>query len=200
MSNDIHLNHGPQSHFLDNSLTFMNWNLNSLTKDNFHRVDLIEAHNSIFNHDLISVCETNLNDSVELQEILLNDFSFEPANHPSNSKHGGVGHFYKNTLPTNVRRDLSFDESIVIELKFGRKKVFFTVIYRSPSFNHASREFQTFLLNLKNLQAKIKTENPFAMFLLVILMPNLIYGGLMGMKLLKAVKLMICLLPLVKHR
>ena len=98
----------------------MNWNLNSITKDNFHRVDLIEAHNSIFNYDLISVCETNLNDSVDLPETLLNDYTFEPANHPANVKHGGVGLFYKNYLPVNVRRDLSFDESIVVELKFGR--------------------------------------------------------------------------------
>ena len=36
--------------------------------------------------------------------------------------------------------------------------MFFTVLYRSPSFNHASREFQTFL------QAKIKAGNPFALF------------------------------------
>ena len=117
----------------------------------FHRVDLIEAHNSIFNYDLISVCETNLDDSVELPETLLNDYTFVPANHPLNIKHGGVGIFYKNSLPVNVRRDLSLDESIVVELKFGRKKIFLTVLYRSPSFNHASPEFRDFLFNFKNL-------------------------------------------------
>ena len=69
------------------------------------------AHNSIFNYDLISVCETNLDDSVELPETLLKDFAFVPANHHLNIKHGGVGLFYKNSLPVNVRRDLSFDES-----------------------------------------------------------------------------------------
>ena len=164
MSNDIHLNPGPQPNHQNNCLNFMNWNLNSLTKDNFHRVDLIEAHNSIFNYDLISVCETNLDDSVELPETLLNDYTFEPANNPLNEKHGGVGLFYKNSLPVNVRRDLSFDESIVVELKFGRKKIFLTVLYRSPSFNHASPEFRDFLLNFKNLYSKIKAENPFAMF------------------------------------
>ena len=142
----------------------MYWNLNSLTKDNFHRVDLIEAHNSIFNYNLISVCETNLNDSVSLPETLLNDYIFESANHPSNVKHGGVGLFYKNSLPINIRRDLSFEESIVVELKYGRKKVFFTVLYRSPSFNHISPEFETFIVNFKNLHSKIKAENPFAMF------------------------------------
>ena len=85
--------HGPQSHFQNNFFNFMNWNLNSLTKDNFHRVDLIWAHNSIFIYDLISVCETNLNDSVSLPETLLNDYIFESTNHPSNVKHGGVGLF-----------------------------------------------------------------------------------------------------------
>ena len=42
--------------------------------DNFQRVRLIEAHNYIFNYDLISICETSLNDSVELPETLLNDY------------------------------------------------------------------------------------------------------------------------------
>ena len=114
LSNDIHLNPGPQSHFQNNYLNFMNWNLNSLTKDNFRRVDLIEAHNSIFYYDLIHVCEINLNDSIELPETLLQDYTFVPANHPSNMKHGGVGLFYKNSLPVNVRHDLSFNDSIVV--------------------------------------------------------------------------------------
>ena len=50
----------------------MSWNLNSLAKDNFQRIRLIEAHNSIFNYDLISICETSVNDSVELPSTLLN--------------------------------------------------------------------------------------------------------------------------------
>ena len=46
----------------------MSWNLNSLAKDNFKRVSLIEAHNSLFNYDMISICETSLNDTVEIPE------------------------------------------------------------------------------------------------------------------------------------
>ena len=79
-----------------------------------------------------------------------NDYLFETANHPLNRKHGGVGIFYKNSLPTNIRCDLCFEESIVVELKFGRKKIFLTVLYRSPSFNYTSPEFQAFLLNFRN--------------------------------------------------
>ena len=111
----------------------MSWNVNSLAKNNFQCVRLIEAHNSIFNYDLISICETSLNDSVELPESLLNDYTFVRANNPLNTRNGGVGIFYKNSLPVIVRNDLSFDESIVVELKFGRKKIFFTVLFRTPS-------------------------------------------------------------------
>ena len=103
----------------------MSWDVNSLGKDNFQRVLLIEAHNSTFNYDLISICETSLNDSVELPDTLLNDYIFVPANNPADIRNGGVGLFFKNSLPVIVRTDLSFDESIVVEVKFGRKNSFF---------------------------------------------------------------------------
>ena len=70
----------------------------------------------------------------------------------------------KNSLPVVIRNDLFFDESIVVELKFGRKKIFFTVLYRSPAFDHNSPNLQTFLSHFSNLYAKIKAENPFAVF------------------------------------
>ena len=162
LSNDVHLNPGPN--YQNNFFNFMSWNVNSLSKDNFQRVRLIEAHNAIFNYDLISIGETSLNDSVELPESLLKDYTFVHANNPANTRRGGVGLFYKNSLPVIVRNDLSFAESIVVELKFGRKKIFFTVLYRSPAFNHSSPEFQAFLTNFENLYSKIRNENPFAIF------------------------------------
>ena len=171
--------------------------LNSLAKDNFQRVQLIEAHNSIFDYDLISICETSLSDVVELPETLLDEYTFVPANNPANTRHVGVGLFYKNSLPVIVRNDLSFDESIVVELKFGRRKIFFTVLFRSPSSNHNSPEFKTFLTNFENLYSKIKAEIPFATFLQVISMHTLHFGGLMVMQILKALNLMISLHYLV---
>ena len=162
LSNDIHLKSGP--HLQNNFFNFMAWNLNSLAKDNFQRIRLIEAHNTLFNYDLISICETSLNDSVELPETLLDDYTFLPANNPANARHGAVGLLFKNSLPVIVRNDLSFDESIVIELKFGRKNIFFIVLYRSPAFSHNSLKFQAFLSNFKSLHSKILGENTFAMF------------------------------------
>ena len=54
---------------------------------------------------------------------------------------------------------MSVDGSTVLELKFGRKKICFTVLYRSPASDHNS-----FLSNFSNLYTKIEAENPFATF------------------------------------
>ena len=162
LSNDIEMNPGPS--YCENFFSFMNWNLNSLAKDNFQRVQSIEAHNTLFNYDLISICETSLNSSIEIPDPLLNDYTFLSANHPDNVSHGGVGLFYKNSLPLKQRLDLSFEESIVVELKFGRKKIFFTVLYRSPSIKHGSQGFKDFLDNFNSLHSSIQSENPFGVF------------------------------------
>ena len=122
LSNDVHQNPGPAFH--NCFFTFMTWNVNSLSKDNFKRVDLIEADNSNFNYDLIAICETSLNDSIKLPDKLLNDYTFVPSENPTNTRHGGVGLFYKNSLPIKIRNDLSFEDSIVAELNFGQKKYF----------------------------------------------------------------------------
>ena len=69
----------------------MYWNVNSIAKDDFQHVCLIEEHNSIFNYVLIYICETSLNDSIKLPDILLNDYTFVHSKNPANNRHGGVG-------------------------------------------------------------------------------------------------------------
>jgi len=142
----------------------MSWNLNSLVKNNFERVQLLEAHNALFDYDLISVCETNLTDSLVTKVPEIDGYTFICENHPDNVAQGGVGIYHKNSLPVIVRRDLCFKESLVIELKFGRKKIFFTVLYRSPAFKSNTPEFEAFLANFENLHSNMVAENPFAMF------------------------------------
>ena len=134
----------------------MSWNLNSLAKDNFRRIHLIEAHNALFKYDLISIRETSLNDSVELPENLIDDYTFVPANNPANVRHGGD--------------DLSFDESIVIEIKFGRKKMFLlsyieVLLLTIPRLNSKS-----FCQILKNCIQKFNVKTLLQHFTLAILM------------------------------
>ena len=103
LSNDIEKNPGD---FIHDFFTFCNWNLNSLTKDDFHRVDLLQAFNSNFDYDIISLCETSLNDRSDLSKIKLENYTFIPSYNSNNSMTGGAGLFYKDTLPLKVRNDL----------------------------------------------------------------------------------------------
>ena len=162
MANDIGLNPGPE--IRKKFLHFMNWNLNSLSKNKFERVHFLEAHNAIFNYDIVSICESSLTDALTSQVPKINGYEFVSTNHPADFAHGGVAVYYKDNLPVTVRRDVSFDESIVLELNFGRKKIFFTVLYRSPSIKHSSPEFEEFIQKFKNLHSRIKLENPYTMF------------------------------------
>ena len=140
MSNDTERNSGNNKLF-----TFCNWNVNSL--------NLLEAHNSLFNYDILSLCETNLNATVDLPSNLLDGFKSIFSHHPSGNKRGGVALFYKDNLPLVERNDLSFNECIVTEIHIGRKEVFFIVVYRSPNDKAGSPEFETYTpkLNMKIL-------------------------------------------------
>ena len=124
----------------------------------------MEAHNTLHHYDIISLCETSLNDSIQVPENALPGYKFHSCNHPEGDRNGGVGIFFKDNLPIRIRADLAFDEVIVSELIFGRKKIFFTVLYRNPQHNAQSDEFCGFLENLENLHLKLKNESPYAIF------------------------------------
>ena len=162
LSNDVEVNPGD---FISGFFSFCNWNINSLAKDDFYRAQLLEAHNAIFNYDLISLCETSLNDTVDLPNPLMDGYTFISCNNSQNQRHGGVGLLYKNSLPIKLRNDLAFQESIVVELIFGNKKIFFTVLYRNPAYKSGSVEFNLFLLNFQNMYTSIKNEKPYAVFI-----------------------------------
>ena len=87
LSNDIQLNPGPL--WQTDLFYFMTWKMNSLVKDNFQRLNLIEAHNSLFDYDLISINETSLNNTVELPDTLLDNYTVVHANNTANTRHGG---------------------------------------------------------------------------------------------------------------
>ena len=168
LSYDVHPNPGPliddtSKGFNSGFITFCNWNVNTLSKDEFHRVSLIEANNTIFDYDIISLCETSLNDRVTVPENILNGYLYHPCNHPSGERKGGVGIFYKASLPLKIREDLSFGECIVTEMRFGRKKIFFTVLYRNPIQKAETPEFFDFITNFENLVLQIKSEKPYVM-------------------------------------
>ena len=82
---DVETNPGPDT------LSFCCWNLNSITAYDFLRVSLIEAYNSICNHDLMGVVETHLDDTIDEERLILKGYDLITNSHPSNTKRGGVG-------------------------------------------------------------------------------------------------------------
>ena len=166
LSGDVHPNPGPMvtDEFSSGFLSFCNWNLNSLATNDFARITLLDAENTIHKYDIISLCETSLNEETTVSPNAIPGYYFHPLNHPSGERHGGVGIFYKESLPLRVRSDLSFDECLVTELRFGRKKIFFTVLYRNPCNKASTPGIHTFLSNFKTLHESIQLENPYATF------------------------------------
>ena len=81
-----------------------------------------------------------MNDLIQVPENALPGYKFHSCNHPEGERDGGVGLFFKDTLPIRIREDLAFDEVIVAELIFGHKKIFFTVLYKNPQHNAQSDE------------------------------------------------------------
>ena len=170
--------------FTEGFLSFCNWNLNTLSKDDLYGITLLQAHNTEHNYDIISLCETSLDDEVLVP--VMPGYKFHSCNHPDGSRSGGVGIFYKESLPLKIREDLSFNESIVCKLIFGHKHIFFTVLYRNPKDKKDSVEFVSFLQNLENLHEKLKAKKLMLCFSLVILMRILRRGTLKGIRILRA--------------
>ena len=103
--------------------------------------------------------------------------------------HGGVGLFYKNSLPIKLRNDLAFRESIVVELKFGCKKMFFTVLSEVHPLNIHPLNLLILYPISKSCTRKFKQKTHMLLFILEISMviPN--FGGSMGIVPLKVRKL-----------
>ena len=83
----------------------------------FFRVHLLNAHNVIYDYDIISLCETNVGINETVPNNILPGYQYYACNHPSGDKKGGVGIFHMDSLPIRIREDLSFNECIVAELR-----------------------------------------------------------------------------------
>ena len=58
---------------------------------------LLEAYNSLYNHDLIGIAEAHLDDTVDDEGLFLKGYDFIKNNHPLNIKIGGVCLYVKKT-------------------------------------------------------------------------------------------------------
>ena len=150
---DVHTNPGPSMFKL------AHWNLNSIVAHEFSRVSILEAFMNQENLNLLAITESALKNDIPDKNIEIDGFSHIRNDLPTGDRCGGTLLYYKNDLPVINRADLQIANSIVAEIHFSRKKIFFIVSYRKPS--QTPDEFDQYTKNMDELLTKIKNENPF---------------------------------------
>ena len=128
---------------------------------NFIKVSLLQTLAVTNEYDIICLTETFLDSSVENDDdrISIPGYNLLRADHPSNTKRGGVCIYYKDHLPIIKRNDLcQLHECLVTELRIGKEKCFFTCFYRSPS--QTSEEFEDFCTDLNLFLSNVNDLNP----------------------------------------
>ena len=122
LSGDVETNPGPQSKRCQ-GFSICHWNLNCIATHSFIKVSLLKEYITIYNYDVSCLSETYLDSSIlsDDNNLKIPGYDLIPADHPSNSKRGGVCVYYKNPLPLKILDVFYFQEFIVFELKIGNK-------------------------------------------------------------------------------
>ena len=155
MSGDVHPNPGPST------FNFMHYNMNSLKAHKFSRIRLLESHINIHKLDLAAITESALDSSIDDEIIKIEGFTPKRRDLVNNATHGGVVVYLKNTLAYKQLHHLEFDPNVlVLEIYFGRKKVFFTTVYRRHS--QTIEQEREFVRKHDNLCSVLKNMNPYA--------------------------------------
>ena len=110
-------------------LKFCHWNLNGLTAHNSIKISLLQAYIIQNNYDIICLSETFLNSSFQTNDdrISIDGYNLIRADHPSDSKRGGVSIYYKEHIPLIKRDDIcTLDNCLVTEIRSQGEKCFVT--------------------------------------------------------------------------
>ena len=124
LSGDIETNPGPRCS-LSNHFTICHWNLNITSAHNFAKVQLLKAYLTVHKLDITCLSETYLNSSFPFDDDNLDipGYIMVRADHPANSKRGGVCMYYKNCLPLKVLDIRFLHESVAFELRIATNYV-----------------------------------------------------------------------------
>ena len=131
-SGDIENNPGPKRN-LSNHFTICHWNLNSISAHNLAKVQRLEAYLAVHKFHIVCLSETYWNFSFPFDDDNLDipGYIMARADHPADSKRGGLYMYYKNCLPLKVLDIRFLQESIAFELRIGDKLCSFIFFYKS---------------------------------------------------------------------
>ena len=134
VSGDIELNPGPKQK-QDQSLSICHASLDSTSAHNFQKLELLQGYISSNKVDILCLSETFFNSDISCDDsnLQLPGFDLIRADHPSNTKRGGEGIYYRNFLPLKLINIHYLNEYITLETKLGDKICNFVSLYMSPN-------------------------------------------------------------------
>ena len=159
-SGDIEQNPWPKPNSCQ-SFSISHWNLNSILTHNFIKLSLLRPYIAIHKFDVVCLSETYLKASISNDDDSLEvpGYNLFRADHPSNTKRGGVCIYYRNSLPLKIIGIHYLQECINFEIMIGGKLCRFVSLYRSP--NQSEDDFESFANNFElNIDA-VTANNPF---------------------------------------
>ena len=165
-SGDIEQNHRPKSNSSQSFVKICHWNHNSISAHNFIKVSLLKTYIATDKLDVICLSETYLDSSIsnDDENLEIPGYDLFRADHPSNTKRGGVCIYYRNSLPLKILNIQYLHECINFEIRIGGKLCRFVFLYRSPS--QSQDDFESFA---NNFELNIDTTTAHNTFLTVFL-------------------------------
>ena len=159
ISGDIELDPGPKQK-QDQILTICQLNLNNTPAYKFQKLALLQGYISSNKVDILCLSETFLNPNISCDDsnLQLPGSDLIRADHPSNTKRGGVCIYYRNLLPLKLINIHYLNECVSFEIKLGEKIYNLVSLYRSP--NQSEDDFENFCNNFDLTSA----TNPFSIF------------------------------------
>ena len=98
LGGNVHKNPGP--------LSFCHWNLGGLATDNFLMKFLLQAFLCVNDFDIVILGETHLTSKITNDDLNIEGYSFERIDYPNDDPRGGVGIYYKTSLPCMFKPEL----------------------------------------------------------------------------------------------
>ena len=125
------------------------------------KISLLKAYITVHKFDIICLSETYLDSSTrhDDENLEIPGYDIARADHPTNTKRGGVCIYYKKCLPLRVLNIIFLNECINFELRIGDKTCNFIVLYRSPS--QSQDVFESFYENFERTLHNLAQNNPF---------------------------------------
>ena len=130
------------------------------------KLSLLRTHASTHKFDVICISETYLNsDTSTVDENLeIGGYTLIRADHPSNTKQGGIGIYYKHSLAFRLLDICYLDKCINFETSVGGKLSNFISLYHLPS--QSPDVFEKFAINFELNLDKIANKNPYLIVIL----------------------------------